>query len=155
MLTRKVLAHIIGSIMLWRVVSLFLLLVIATGNLAASFSFLKMEMGDSCCSKASTSDKKEKQSCSMACCAQGKSPIGSPVAKACCENVCGGHSSDTAGLQFENVRQIPSPCVSSITVSLPSRLLLEYLLANSKFLEKTFPYYQPTELYLQTSALLI
>lgn len=141
--------------MMWRLVSLFLLLVIATGNLAASFSFLKMEVGDSCCSKVSQSEKKEKQGCSMACCAQGTSPIGSPVAKACCENVCGGHNSDTAGLQFENVRQIPSPCVSSIIISVPSRLLLEQLLINSKFLEKTFLYYQPTELYLQTSALLI
>lgn len=141
--------------MMWRVVSLFLLLVIATGNLVASFSFLKMEMKDSCCSKVTSSEKKEKQSCSMACCAQGNSPIGSPVAKACCENVCGGHNSDTAGLQFENVRQIPSPCISSITISVPSKLLLEHLLASTKFLEKTFLYYQPTELYLQTSALLI
>lgn len=139
--------------MMWRVVSLFLLLVIATGNLAASFSFLKMEIGDSCCNKVSTSEKK--QSCSMACCAQGKSPIGSPVAKACCENVCGSHNSDTAGLQFENVRQLPSHVVSSITVSVPSRSLLAQLLTDTKFLEKTFFYYQPTELYLQTSALLI
>ncbi len=139
--------------MLWRLVSLLLLLTIATGNLVATFSFIKME--DSCCTKESASEKGQKQSCSMACCNQGKSPLGSPVAKACCENVCGRHDSDTAGLKFENVRQIPSPYISSIIVSVPSRSLLEQLLSTNKFLEKTFLYHQPTELYIQTSAFLI
>ncbi len=139
--------------MIWRVVSLFLLLTIATGNLAASFSFIKM--GSSGCSKESVAEKDQNQACSMACCAQGKSPVGSPVAKVCCENVCGGHNSDTAGLQLENIRQIPSPSVSSITISVSSSLLLEKLLAHTKFLEKTFLYHQPTELYLHNSVFLI
>jgi len=138
--------------MLWRLVSLFLLLAISTGNITAVFSYLQVGKQDVCCSSKSVPEANK--SCSMACCAQGKSPIGSPVAKLCCDTTCGGHNSSDAGSQAENSRQVPSPNISCIIVALPNWPFLEKLLT-TKFLEKAFLYYQPSELYLQNSALLI
>ena len=141
--------------MLWRLVSLCLLLSISAGNVVASFSYFKIENQDTCCQKVSVSQSQEKQSCSMACCAQGKSLIGSPVAKLCCDATCGGHNSSDAPSQAQNNKQIPSPNISCITIPLPNRSFLEKLLTTTKFLEKALLYLQPPELYLQNSALLI
>jgi hypothetical protein len=110
--------------MLWRLVSLFLLLAISTGNITAVYSYLQVGKQDACCSSKSVSEANK--SCSMACCAQGKSPIGSP-----------------------------SPNISFITIPLSNWSFLEKLLVTSKFLESNFFYSQPTEIYLQNSAFLI
>lgn len=143
--------------MLWRLVSFLLLLTISTGNMVASFSYFNVEKQDTCCQKVSVSQipSQEKQNCSMACCAQGKSPIGSPVSKLCCSATCGQNNNGEEPSSPENNRQVPSPNISCITIALPNWSLLEKLLTTTKFLEKAFLYLQPSELYLQNSALLI
>ncbi len=142
--------------MLWQLVSLFLLLTIFAGNVVASFSYLKVGTQDTCCHNVGVSESQEKQNCSMACCVQGKSPIGSPAAKLCCDTTCGGNNSSDSPSHPDNPSQIPSPSSSCITVILPTnRSSLEKLLISTKFLEKAFLYSQPTELYLQNSAFLI
>lgn len=139
--------------MLCRLVSLFLLLAISTGNITAVFSYLQVGKQDVCCSSKSVSEANK--SCSMACCAQGKSPIGSPAAKLCCDTTCGEHDGGDAGSQPENSRQVPSPNISFIIIPLSNWSFLEKLLVTSKFLESNFFYSQPTEIYLQNSAFLI
>ncbi|MFY9225304.1 MAG: hypothetical protein WAQ98_21700 [Blastocatellia bacterium] len=141
--------------MLWRLVSLFLFLTIATGNVVAVFSYLEVGKRDACCSKVSVSKTQEKQSCSTACCAQGKSPIGSPVAKLCCDTTCGEHNNSDTLLQPETPKPIPFPNLLSATPVLPNWSFLEKLFITTKFLDKAFLYNQPTELYLHNSAFLI
>lgn len=141
--------------MLWRLISLLLLLIVAGENLAASISFSYSETTNTCCHKALTSEKQEDQHCSMACCAQGKAPLGSPVAKVCCETKCGGHSSDNSGAQPENIRQTPAPSLSFLIDSLPNWLLLDKFSPPRRFPERPPSYSQPTELYLHNSTLLI
>lgn len=141
--------------MLWRLISLLFLLIVAGENLAASFSFSYSETTNPCCHKAISPETHEKQSCSMACCAQGKSPLGSPVAKVCCDTKCGGHSSDNSGAQPESVKQTPAPSLSFLFISLPNWLLLDKFFPPGRFPEQPSSYSQPTELYLHNSTLLI
>lgn len=95
--------------------------------------------------------------CEATCCSQAQSPLGLPVAKLCCEVVCGMSPLQMPAKQPEEFKSSHLPQPTTITLKTDSfKQLLSQVLPNFRNLSGSFPLESdPPALYLQNSAFLI
>src|SRR5215470_5981165 len=115
--------------MLGRFVSICILLVVGSNNLAAQHAAVRLHPSSgpatqldllqiesaSQTNHCNDSEPTEEMSCcedgdscaDMGCCAQGANPMGSPVARICCESFCNHSKGDSLAFQLASSTQAP------------------------------------------------